>query len=166
MALNNELFPDPVGPNIITNSPLLISIEISFNKIISLSLFICFSFTFFSKVFISNLISSFINFSLLSEKISFNSYSPFISLFFLLILFLISLFFSSSILLSLIPKVALSNLINKLFLFNSSLFLYLFSLCSSPFKKFWILSIDKIFEKIMFKKAGIACMGKVIERTN
>ena len=162
MALNNELFPDPVGPNIITNSPLLISIEISLNKIISL--LICFSFTFFSKVFISNLISSFINFSLLSEKISFNSYSPFISLFSLLIL--ISLFFSSLILLSLIPKVALSNLINKLFLFNSSLFLYLFSLCSSPFKKFWILSMDKIFEKIMFKKAGIACMGKVIERTN
>ena len=55
IALNNELLPEPVGPNIITNSPFFISIDIFFNNIISL--FTWFSLSLFCKEFIFNLIS-------------------------------------------------------------------------------------------------------------
>ena len=127
------------------NSPPLISSEIFFNNIISfdVSLFVLFLSNFVSFISLLSLFFISIKFCsfLLSNKISFNSYTSSFTLLSFLVLELFSVF---SVILFLIPKVALSNLIIVLFLSSSSLFLYLFSLCSSPYKKFCNLSIDKI----------------------
>ena len=149
------------------NSPPLISSEIFFNNIISfdVSLFVLFLSNFVSFISLLSLFFISIKFCsfLLSNKISFNSYTSSFTLLSFLVLELFSVF---SVILFLIPKVALSNLIIVLFLSSSSLFLYLFSLCSSPYKKFCNLSIDKILVITIFKKEGMALIGKVIECTN